>query len=418
MFDKDNFFRDAGQFGYNLTFGSTVKHNLHVGYQRYTDSEDLARSSNGWGSITVPGGRLSFQGTPIFYETTFQQQTTGAVPAIHSEYRSQSFELNDTISWKNWSFNAGLLASNDTLYGQGLREDSSAISGYVSAPGNKYKMYEIPFKKMLQPRVSATWAYDGNNTVYASYATYNPAASSLPRAASWDRNLEATINAYFDANGVLFATDPVASSSGKLFVPDLTPRTVHEFLVGTAEAVQPPLVGTAVRPLPQGRPLLGGHEQQRALAVQSAGGHSPGAVHPEPHGDDGADRQRLDLRHRRARRRLHEVLRGDGRIGVSAAARCSSAARTRGATTTATSTRTTRPVGRQRHEHLHRLVEHRRRRGPPAVGQQVRRPPRRPPPHAEDLRLVFVELEGERRRASSRSQGSRGKRGASSRTRR
>ncbi len=100
-------------------------------------------------------------------------------------------------------------------------------------------MYEIPFKKMLQPRVAATWGYDAEGTVYASYAKYNPAASSLPRAASWDRNVAATINAYFDANGVLFATDPLASSSGKLFVEDLTPRGVDEFLVGTARQIDP-----------------------------------------------------------------------------------------------------------------------------------------------------------------------------------
>ena len=50
-------------------------------------------------------------------------------------------------------------------------------------------MYEIPFSKMIQPRVGATWAYNGKDTVYASYARYNPAASSLPRAASWARNL-------------------------------------------------------------------------------------------------------------------------------------------------------------------------------------------------------------------------------------
>jgi Carboxypeptidase regulatory-like domain len=234
LFDNDDFFRDAGQIGYNLILGSTVTHDLHVGYQRYKDSEDLTRDSNGWGGITVPGGRTNFKGTPIFYTTTFQQQTTGLVPTIHSEYQSQAFELNDTIKYKSWTFNLGLLASNDTLYGQGLREDSSTLSGYVGSPGTKYKMYEIPFKKMLQPRVGATWAYDTQGTVYASYAKYNPAASSLPRAASWDRNIATTINAYFDANGVLFATDPVASSSGKLFVDDLTPRGIQEFLVGTA----------------------------------------------------------------------------------------------------------------------------------------------------------------------------------------
>ncbi len=234
QFDKDDFFRNAGQIGYNLTLGTTMRHTLHAGYQRYVDAEDLTRSSNGWGMITVQGGRTSFRGTPIFYTAAFQQQGLGAVPTIHSEYRSQSIEVNDSIAWKNFTFNAGLLASNDTLYGQGLAEDDSTLSGYVKSPGTKYKMYEIPFSKMLQPRLSATWAYNAKDTVYVSYATYNPAASSLPRAASWDRNLAVTINAYFDQNGVLFATDPFASSSGKLFVPDMTPRTVREYLIGTA----------------------------------------------------------------------------------------------------------------------------------------------------------------------------------------
>jgi hypothetical protein len=237
--DDNDFFRNGGQIGYNITVGSSVTHDLHVGYQRYTDSEDLTRTSNGWGLITVSGGRQSFQGRPIFYQAAFQQQGTGAVPTIHSEYHSQSFELNDSIQIHDWTINLGLLASNDTLYGQGLREDSSTLTGYVRAPGNKYKMYEVPFSKMIQPRASVTWAYNQKDTVYASFARYNPAGSSLPRAASWDRNLAVTINAYFDQNGVLFATDPLASSSGKLFVEDLTPRRVDEYLVGTARSFTP-----------------------------------------------------------------------------------------------------------------------------------------------------------------------------------
>ena len=60
QFDNDDFFRRAGQVGYNLTLGSgVIAHELHFGYQCYDDSEDLDRSSNGWGSITVPGGRLA-----------------------------------------------------------------------------------------------------------------------------------------------------------------------------------------------------------------------------------------------------------------------------------------------------------------------------------------------------------------------
>jgi hypothetical protein len=93
---------------------------------------------------------------------------------------------------------------------------------------------------MIQPRVGVTWAYDGANTVYASYARYNPSASSLPRAASWDRGYIGTfVDVHFDPNGVAFAAVPVGSSTGKLFVQDMTPRTVNEYLAGTARELAP-----------------------------------------------------------------------------------------------------------------------------------------------------------------------------------
>src|ERR1044072_5753193 len=98
---------------------------------------------------------------------------------------------------------------------------------------------------MIPPRLGATWAYNQKDTVFASYARYNPAASSLPRAASWDRNLAATQNADFDANGNLFGVENVASSTGKLFVPSLTPRRYDEFLLGTARQFNAGLSGRA-----------------------------------------------------------------------------------------------------------------------------------------------------------------------------
>ena len=54
------------------------------------------------------------------------------------------------------------------------------MSGYVSAPGNVYEMYNIPWKKMIQPRLSVVRSYNGADTIFASYARYNPAASSPP----------------------------------------------------------------------------------------------------------------------------------------------------------------------------------------------------------------------------------------------
>jgi hypothetical protein len=238
QFDKDDFFRRSGQLGYNHTLGTSATHDLHFGYQRYIDSENLTRSSNGWGSITVQGGSsnctAAICGTvqPIFFTANLAQQSKG-VPTIHSEFQSQNLEFNDTIHLNNWSINLGVMASNDTLYGQGLAKADN-IAGFVSSPGTKYKMYSIPWMKMLQPRLGATYAYNGRDTVYGSWSRYNPTVNSLPRAASWDRNLVANINAYFDANGKLIGIDPDASSSGKLFVDDLDPRVVNEVLIGTA----------------------------------------------------------------------------------------------------------------------------------------------------------------------------------------
>ncbi|HEV8117754.1 MAG TPA: TonB-dependent receptor, partial [Thermoanaerobaculia bacterium] len=144
QFDQDNFFRDQAQIGYNYILGDNVTHDLHAGFQYFSDRETLIRSSNGWGLLSVPGGRLApipGTGKSAYYTATFQQQTTGVAAPIKSEYSSMSFEANDQIRFMNVTVNLGLIGSNDTLYGQGLREDSSTLSGFVSAPGNKYKMY-------------------------------------------------------------------------------------------------------------------------------------------------------------------------------------------------------------------------------------------------------------------------------------
>jgi hypothetical protein len=248
QFDRDDFFRDEIQFGYNYTLGSTISHELHAGYQWYEDSEDLERTSNGWGTITIPGGRgsaIAGTGQSPFFTTRFLRITPGVSPNVHSEYRSQSIELNDTIRYGNWTFNAGVLFSKDTLYGQGLAEDpTKPLTGLVTSPGTRYKMYEIGWGKMIQPRLGATWAYNGSDTAFASYARYNPAANSLPRAASWDRNFNNLfVDAHFDANGRLFATETVNSSTGKLFVEDLDPRQVDEFLLGTSRQITERITG-------------------------------------------------------------------------------------------------------------------------------------------------------------------------------
>jgi hypothetical protein len=241
--DDDSFYRRSGQLGYNYTLGHNVTHDLHIGYQHQNDSEDRFQTSNGWGLINIPAG-IGTAGTcpatacgtakPAFFTAQVSQQTTGAVPTIHSEVHTTNLEVNDTIHMNNWTFNAGLMASQDVLYGQGLAAADN-IAGYIASPGTKYKMHEFGFSEMMQPRLGATWAYNGSDTVYVSAARYSPPANSDARAASWDRNLVQQINAYFDANGNLLGVQPNGSSSGKLFQDDIKHPQIDEFMIGTGQ---------------------------------------------------------------------------------------------------------------------------------------------------------------------------------------
>jgi hypothetical protein len=242
--NTDNFFRKNYQLAWDGSFGGTVTHDLHAGFQWWKEMEDLYRVSNGWGSIAtnfdnskVPTVNTTGPGvgTVYGYLASVYQQGLGHAPGIHSEYQSQNFELNDKIRWQKFTFNVGVLFSDDKLYGQGIRNDPTTASGYSLAPGQKYLEHEIKWKDTMQPRLGVTWNYRNEDTIYANYARYVPSTSSLPRASSWARNLVGTINVYFDTTGKLIAqgADPV--SMGKLYEADIKPRHTDEFLLGTTK---------------------------------------------------------------------------------------------------------------------------------------------------------------------------------------
>lgn len=243
--DNDSFGRKSGQIAYNLTLGGSTTHDLHFGYMRESAYEDLNRTSNGWGALSIPAGvgaagtcpaSACGAATPAFFVATFAAQGVGALPVIHSEYHSQNIEFNDVIHWANWSFNLGVIDSQDKLYGQGLKSANN-IAGFVASPGTKYLMHTFDWKDMIQPRLGATWAYNGRDTVFASVARYNPPANSDARAASWDRGLVQTVNAYFDVNGKLIGVDPVGSSSGKWWQDGIKPPEIKELTLGTARQI-------------------------------------------------------------------------------------------------------------------------------------------------------------------------------------
>ena len=242
--DDDSFFRKAGQLQYNYTLGTNIAHDLHAGVQRLKDSEDRFQLSNGWGLITVPGGTgaagtvcpasICGVNTNAFFIAQVSQQGATGVPTIHSEVQTTNVELNDTIHWGNWTYNVGVLDSQDNLYGQGLAKANN-FAGFTTSPGTKYLMHRFSFGDMIQPRLGATWAYNGVDTVWASAARYMPPANSDARAASWDRNLVAQLNVYFDQNGNLLGIAPNASSSGKWWEDNVKHPEIKELMLGTSK---------------------------------------------------------------------------------------------------------------------------------------------------------------------------------------
>jgi len=242
--NQNNFYRDSFEISleHELDLGSTF-HNIHVGFKWAEGTETLSRYSNGWGSLQYIGGEeTASDGTPIYYRTITQQMSlqdaSGAtVPEIESSSESYNIEINDSIEYENFIFEVGVLVSKDVLYGQGLRANSSNVSGYELAPGEKYKMYTVDFKDMIQPRLGATWNYQEDASVFINYARYNPEATSLARAASWARNTRSALDVDFDKDGNFIESEPRDGSSGKFFQDDMTPRSIDEFTIGATKSM-------------------------------------------------------------------------------------------------------------------------------------------------------------------------------------
>lgn len=252
--DQD-FYRDSWEIGYDQSFYfGDLTWDFHVGYQFMEIEEDLRRGSNGWGRVRIPGGRTTapVSGAPVYYRATlsavsFVTAAGDALPSIVSSSELESFEVNNTLEWGDWTFDIGFMMSNDVLYGQGLRKETvydvdgitvlNPLTGMVRSPGSKYEMYEVDWSDQFAPRLGVTWNYSDTGSVYVNYARYFPAASSLSRAASWDRDITRNVDVYFDQNGDYIETETDEATTGKWFDDGLDPRYTDEWIVGTKQVL-------------------------------------------------------------------------------------------------------------------------------------------------------------------------------------
>lgn len=246
--NEQSFYRESFEMSldHTLEWGNT-SHELHAGFRWSEGREKLQRTSNGWGSISVNGGRAytsdagqEYAAGEVYYVANVEQMSLvmadgSVVDPINSYSEAYNLEINDRIEYGDFTFNVGFLISQDILYGQGLRENSQNVSGFELAPGNKYEMYTVDWKDMIQPRLGVSWAYNGEDTVFANFASYNPEASSLARAASWDRGTQQRLEVLFDENGQFLEAAPRVGSSGKPFQEGIKPRRIDELTLGTTK---------------------------------------------------------------------------------------------------------------------------------------------------------------------------------------
>jgi hypothetical protein len=241
LINSQDFFRESWEIAFDHIIETrTATHDIHIGYQHMEVSELLLRVSNGWGTITPIGGlETAFDNaTPVYYRAAVRQQglvsgSDTVSPPLYSVTEMDNIEINDAITIGDITYNIGFLFSNDKLYGQGLRENANNPSGYELAIGNRYLMKEVRWSDMIQPRLGINWDYSDDASAFVNFARYHPTASSLSRAASWDRNFaDRIMDVNFDENGNFIDAEPQAGSGGKLFEADIKPRVVNEWLVG------------------------------------------------------------------------------------------------------------------------------------------------------------------------------------------
>ena len=275
---NQDFFRESFQIGYDRFFGTgDVTHELHVGYQWYEDAEELNRTSNGWGEIDVIGGPVRRPRRELLRGAASpaggHRGLPGGNPIQLRDVRVPEHRRSTTSSaGRTGPSTSESLVSNDELFGQGLRENSSNLSGFELAPGNKYKMYEIPWEDMIQPRLGAVWAYNGDGarcTPTTPATTRRSARCRAPPRGPATRNQ--VLDVFFDADGNQLLSEQFGGSSGKFFQEDMDPRARStSSWWATARQLRQQVDGPGPCPLPQRQQLLGGHQQHRPVALAGA----------------------------------------------------------------------------------------------------------------------------------------------------
>ena len=221
-----------GTFSQFLDLGPT-NHALKAGIGFEFSQELFNRTANGWGAIA----NITQAGVPVLRTRYYTPQ-----PAQVGRTRTYALFIQDDITTATRaSLNIGLLLNRDDL-SQHV-EDSGGCPNVALKGGSA--VYEsrddtcdflrFGFKQEVQPRVGVTYQIrDGaGDKAYAHWGRYynldqkSSARSLAPRRVFQTQTI-------FDLAGNALSTGPLASTTGKLIDPDITPTYSDEILFGYA----------------------------------------------------------------------------------------------------------------------------------------------------------------------------------------
>lgn len=218
LLNRQNYKRDElrGTVGTYLTLGRS-SHDLRAGLGYETTEEDLTRTSNGWGSITLVESGTRYQG--LYYPTQNPQL---------SKSRTYSIFVQDAIQLgSRLVVNAGLLLNRDE---------------FAQEIASRNTFLTFDFGDQIQPRLGFNFntRKGKGDKVYANYGRYY-STDQKSSARSLAPNRLVQNNAFFDARtGALISDTPGSNTTGKVLLDDMSPTYTDEVLFGYAT----PLHGT------------------------------------------------------------------------------------------------------------------------------------------------------------------------------
>jgi len=222
-------FFDVGRSSHALKAG--------VGYE--FGQEDLNRVANGWGTIVA----LTQNGVPALRTRYYTRQS--AQLGQGSTY--SVFVQDDMTFAARLAVNAGLLLNRDDfaqhVSGSGGCPATITLEGGAAvyeSHGDTCTFLRFGFADEIQPRIGVSYQARQNkgDKAYANWGRYyNMDQKSAGRSLAPSRIFQT--QTFFDLNGNVLSTGPLASTTGKMIDPDIEPIYTDEVVVGYATPLSP-----------------------------------------------------------------------------------------------------------------------------------------------------------------------------------